>query len=248
MDKRKIGIFDSGIGGLTVLDDLVSFFPNEDFLYLADTYNFPYGIKTDQEIEEIVRKNIDYLIKEGVKLIVIACNTASSHSYGILKTVPIIRIIEPTIQYANKAQGNMLVIATNSTIDTGVYKNIDNKQIFFEKCSEFVEIVENGLSNTAMAYEVVGEKLEKYIGKVDNIVLGCTHFGLLEKVIRDIFKKINIIDSAKCLKESVAHQLQEIDAFNDLGGRIDLVATKDVSKLNIAWFEHKISAIKEIKF
>lgn len=247
MDIRKIGVFDSGIGGLTALSDLIEKFPNEDFLYLADTLNCPYGTKTKEEIENIVKKNIDYLVNQDVKMIIIACNTATANSYGIIKNIPIIRIIEPTVNVANASIGKLLILATNYTIDSGSYKVGLQKEAYFERCSEFVEIVEKGLMKTKQSFDVVNHKLSKYNGKVDNVVLGCTHFGLLVDEIKESLGEINIIDSSLVLSGVVREELNKNNSNSDNKvGRVDIITTDEASMLKIDWFDKKITSIKKV--
>lgn len=248
MDVRKIGVFDSGIGGLTVLSDLVNRFPNEDFLYLADTKNCPYGTKSKEEIVEIVRKNIDYLIKENVKMIVIACNTATVNSYSILKNIPIVRIIDPTAKKINEIEGRVLLLATNYTISSGIYQSRIARPIEVEPCSDFVGLVEEGKTQTPESLEVVRRHLEKFKGRVDTVCLACTHFGLLVPEIKEVLGDVQIIDSSNMVGDVVQEELaKNLRKNSNEVGRIDLITTGEVSMLKIDWFDKRISSFQKVE-
>lgn len=244
MDNRAIGVFDSGVGGLTVLDDLINHFPHEDFIFLADTKNNPYGTKSKAELEEIVERNIKYFENENVKAIVIACNTATANSYHLHPQVPLIRIIEPTAKRALEVGKKILVLATDYTISSGIYQNFLGDKAIGVKCSKFVGIVEEGLMGTEIAQEVVRSHVEEYKGKVDTVILGCTHFGLLTKEIKDVLGNINIIDSSL----SIAPLLKEAIKDNNQTGRGKVIinTTGNPNNLKISWFKKPIDEIKQV--
>ena len=141
--KQKIGVFDSGIGGLNVLNNLVQSFPNEDFLYVGDNLNVPYGVKTKEQLENIISKVFRYFEKQNVKAIVIACNTASVASENLKCSVPIFRIIEPTAKNALKVSNNIGVLATNFTIESKGYDKYLENNMTGIKGSPFVPIIES---------------------------------------------------------------------------------------------------------
>ena len=126
MDKRPIGIFDSGVGGITVLKEIKNKMPNENIIYIGDTQNFPYGNKSKEEIIKFSIENVNKLLKKDVKIIVIACGTATSQALGVLKEkfdIPIIGIIEPTVKYIkSKNYQKVGVIATEGTIKNGAWE------------------------------------------------------------------------------------------------------------------------------
>ena len=123
--KRPIGVFDSGIGGITVLDSLIDLLPNEDFIYVGDTLNVPYGVKTPAQIEELVTNVTKYLLKQNVKAIVIACNTATANSKHLknITDIPIIGVIEPTAKKAIEVtkRNKIAVLATQATVNSRAY-------------------------------------------------------------------------------------------------------------------------------
>ena len=213
--NKSIGVFDSGVGGLTVLNNLINQFPNEAFLYVGDTKYCPYGTKTKKEIENRVEAIVSFFEKEDVKAIVIACNTATANSYHIKSKIPIIRIIEPTAKkaleishkYNNYNNHHIGVLATNYTIDSLAYNKFLKDEMIGVRCSPFVEIVEKGKNGTEESYNVVKEILNPIVGKVDTIILGCTHFGLLLPEIKNVLPNVTIIDSSDCVSEVLKEYL-----------------------------------------
>lgn len=242
MDKRPIGVFDSGVGGLTVLNDLIEHYPDEDFIYLADTANYPYGLKSKQELETIIYQNINYLETENVKAIVIACNTASS--IAIKAKVPIISIIAPTAKRAFEIGKKILVLATDYTISSEVYqKMLDDKAIGL-KCSKFVDIVEKGIMGTKVAEEIICQHLSPYKDLIDTIILGCTHFSLLTDDIISCIGKKKIIDSslsiAPILKDYIKPNLQ------NRNGKVVIKTTGKPEDLKFSWFTKQYESISQI--
>ena len=198
MDKRSIGLFDSGFGGLTVLKELNKKFPKENFIYYADSNRAPYGSKGKSTIEKYGEEITKFFIEKNVKLVVIACNTATVYSLEHLKSIfsiPIIGIIDAGSRYALEKtdNDNIVVLATEATVRTHAYLNsltkISNKLIVQEiACPELVPLIEAG--------EITGEKIENAIRKYyanlknnefDTVIFGCTHYALIEKNIAEIF-------------------------------------------------------------
>jgi glutamate racemase len=201
----KIGIFDSGIGGLSVFKVINENFPNCDYIYLGDEGYYPYGIKTRDEIIDRSSKIVDFLIKEKVDLIVVACNTVSSIALNYLKErfkIPIFGVIDGAVSKSvsltkNKKIG---VIATPLTASSHVYKNkileLDNSIEVFEIGSqELVNIVENGVKIDNPIYKLI-EKTILPIQSCDTLILGCTHFPALEDVIKKVLNNVKIVDPA----------------------------------------------------
>lgn len=219
--NRPIGIFDSGVGGLTVAKSVRKKLPNEDIIYFGDTARVPYGNKGKDTIIRFSREIMDFLVKKKVKLVVVACNTASSFSLKELKKsykVPVVGVISPGMREAVKRTktGRIGVIGTTSTISSGAYnkelKRIAKKpyKIYSKDCPLFVPLVENKFSNDRIAYEVA----EKYLGelkkrKIDSLILGCTHYPILKKVIQKVMKHTNLIDSSVAVAEEVKKVLKK---------------------------------------
>ena len=195
MDNRPIGIFDSGVGGITVLKEIHKQLPNEHLIYLGDTKNFPYGNKSKEEIIKFAIQNVEYLIKKNVKIIVIACGTATSQAIEILQNkfeIPIMGIIEPTVEYVkNKNYNKIGVIATEGTIRNGAWENklkekIQNIEVINKACPMLATIAEEGRATGEEGRKAIKEYMEIFKkNKINKIILGCTHFPIYEQVIRD---------------------------------------------------------------
>lgn len=226
MDK-PIGIFDSGIGGLTVLKEVIKCLPNEDIVYFGDTARVPYGTKSPHTVIKFSIENILFLLRFKVKLIVIACNTSSSYSLPVLRRdfkVPIIGVISPGAEEAAKATrcGRIGIIGTSATIQSGAYeskiKNINPRlKVFSQPCPLFVPLVEEGWLDDEVTYEIAGRYLKPLKDKkIDTLILGCTHYPLLKGVIKEIAGKgIVLIDSAK----QVARYVKEVVCRENLLSR-----------------------------
>jgi len=261
--KSPIGVFDSGIGGLTVLDELIEQFPHEDFIYIADTKNCPYGEKSAEDIAELVTRVSSYLIENKVKAIVIACNTATANSNHLLEItdIPIIGVIEPTAQYALKATKNkkVAVLATIATIESNLYQNLLNKILRFKKakvypvkCSEFVLAVEGNQLQCDYSYNLVKDKLMNFENEhIDTVILGCTHFGLIKEEISAVFKDANLISSGKPTGEYLRKVLKRKNILNLKvePGTVSLNTTGDPIEMaeNIKWFKKPYQGINKIK-
>ena len=206
--NRPLGVFDSGIGGLTVLKELKKILPGEDIVYFGDTARVPYGTKSKETVTRFSIQNADFLIKLGVKMIVVACNTSSSYSLEVLKrrfSIPVIGVIEPGAIEAVNSTKNMRigVIGTRATVSSGAYKDAIKRiekgiSVKSMSCPLFVPLAEEGWFNndiTAMvaSYYLKGLKREK----IDTIILGCTHYPLLKRVVSNFFgPRVFIVDSA----------------------------------------------------
>ncbi|MGQ9845012.1 MAG: glutamate racemase [Caldisericia bacterium] len=202
----KIGIFDSGIGGLSVFKYVYKNFPNNIFVYLADESYYPYGLKSKDEIKKRSEKIVNFFISLNVDLIIVACNTVSSVALEYLKkkyNIPIIGVIDGAVERSIVVTKNRLigVISTPLTAKTHFYRNkilLKNKNVnVYEIGSqELVDIVENGLINDNPTYKIAKEILDK-IKFVDTLILGCTHFPALEDLILKILPSVQIVDPAK---------------------------------------------------
>lgn len=206
--NRPIGVFDSGIGGLTVLKEIINELPDEGTIYLGDTARVPYGIRSSETVIRYSFENAGFLFSKGIKLLVIACNTASSISLDAIRNsipIPVIGVIEPGAKAAVRATRNKKigVIGTEATIRSNSYtkaiKAIDESiEIIGLSCPLFVPLVEEGWTEGDIVTLVAKRYFEeiKYKG-IDALVLGCTHYPLLKKVIaRVIGEDVTLIDSA----------------------------------------------------
>lgn len=198
--KLKIGLFDSGLGGLTILKHLQVNFPEVDFVFVADYAYNPYGTKDFSIIEERVSK-IGEFLKETCNIIIIACNTASIHKNVLGHDKHIIDVILPTCSYAtNRAKEKLGVLATDKTIESGAYQSLIKKSglaPYAVKASSFVDIIEGDKIETQNADKIFKEKLDVFIKEdVNTVILGCTHFELIEPKLKVLAPAIDFIVSS----------------------------------------------------
>ncbi|MBQ7792078.1 MAG: glutamate racemase [Clostridia bacterium] len=196
-DNRPIGVFDSGLGGLTAVKELTHIFPNENIIYFGDTGRVPYGTRSNETIVKYVRQDIRFLMSHNVKAIVAACGTASSVALEQLKpefNLPLIGVLEPVCRAAiSKTKNEIIgVLGTPGTINSGSYsKGIrslnPSAAVIEQACPMFVPLVENGYLDHEATYLFAKEYLKPLIEQnADTIILGCTHYPLLEKVIKEL--------------------------------------------------------------
>lgn len=184
----RIGVFDSGIGGINVLSCLINKYPNNEYIYFGDTKNLPYGDKTKEELMKLASDAIEFLLTKNVDIIIIACGTISSNCYQELKNkynIPIYDIISPTIEYLNNCEyKNIGVIGTKRTIESKVFA-IPNKNVLMLATPSLVPIIENNLVKEKE--QDILKELEIFKSS-DILVLGCTHYPSL----KDVISKLNI--------------------------------------------------------
>lgn len=237
MKNRPIGVFDSGFGGLSITKTLRELFPQENFIYVGDTKNVPYGIKTKEEIKGYVSNVTSYLVTQDVKAIIIACNTATANSDHLKLDVPVIGMIEPTSKEVSQTtkNNNVLVLATQATVNSNLYKKYLEKYNitpYQQAAPELVLLVENGDIGTENSNKVVYNKLKPYLEKnLDTVVLGCTHYGFLKKEILSAMPDVNLVDGANEVAKELRELLTEKDALNDKGdGDLTILVTGDYEK------------------
>lgn len=207
-NKYNIGVFDSGIGGLTVLKELKHFLPHENFIYFGDTARVPYGTKSESTIQNFATEITDFLVSHRIKMLVVACNTVSSSALDHLKhEYPNMLIIGVVLPGAKKAVETSKkkcigIIGTVATIRSRSYEKAilaldPTIKIFQKPCSLFVPLVECGWTENKVAELTAEEYLTPLLSKnIDTLVLGCTHYPLLKKVIKKVMKKATLVDSA----------------------------------------------------
>lgn len=208
MSNAPIGIFDSGVGGLTVARAIIDQLPNESTIYIGDTARGPYGPRKIAEVREFSLEIIEFLVQRGCKAVVIACNTASSAMLRDARErfqIPIIEVIQPAARRAVAAtrSGKVGVIGTNATIDSGSYLDAfaaaPQLEITSKACPRFVEYVERGETTGAEITAIAREYLKPMLdAKVDTLVLGCTHYPLLTGVISYVMGEgVTLVSSAE---------------------------------------------------
>ena len=206
-----IGLFDSGIGGLTVLKSLQNFLPNEQYIYLGDTARLPYGTKSPETIQRYTEQNIHFLNDKKVDLIVSACHSASSAilQFKIQGPVPLFNVIEPSCVEAMKETRNNKIglLATQATVDAGQYQKLidDSYDLFSQSGPMLVPLVEAGWTNDPITDQIIKRYTDPLMAKgVDTIILGCTHFPLLKSSIQKIVgPEVKLIDPGYCLAERI---------------------------------------------
>ena len=215
--KGSIGIFDSGIGGLTVAKAIADILPNEDLLYFGDTAHLPYGDKSRESIKMYARRISDFLVGRGCKIIVIACNTASAHAYPDIKkrhaNIPVINVIAPTVNYCTSkfTTGKIGVIATRGTIRSGIYprkllKTNPNLQVVQTATPLLAPMIEEGFFNNKISQTIINSYLSvKNFKNLNALILACTHYPLIKPEVERFFKgEVEVIDSASVVAEHIA--------------------------------------------
>lgn len=226
MKENPIGMFDSGIGGITIYEEIHAMLPKESIIYLADSKNAPYGKKSKEEIIELSIKNTELLLEKGCKLIIVACNTASTNAVKVLRekyNVPFIRIqpaIKPAaLQSKTKVVG---ILATESTLSSDLFYETSQKFaqgviVIEQKGNGIVSLIESG----KMFSPEMDQLIKKYIfpmleKNIDNLVLGCTHYPLLRSKIEKIVgEKVNIIDSGEAIARQTKNILEQENLLNN---------------------------------
>jgi glutamate racemase len=224
--SRPIGVFDSGIGGLTVVKELSRLLPDEKIIYFGDTARVPYGNKSKETVIHYSLQIAYFLLKKKIKLLVVACNSASSVSLPTLKRhfhIPIIGVIEPGAKsaIASSINDNIGVIGTLGTVSSHSYKKALKKvnrkvKVHQQACPLFVPLAEDGWNKTKIAQEISNEYLKALPKKgIDTLILGCTHYPLLKDVIQNSMgKKVKLIDSGVETAKEVKKILKKKNLLN----------------------------------
>lgn len=222
MNNNYIGVFDSGLGGLTVVKSLIETMPNENIIYFGDIAHVPYGTRSKEQITEYVMQDVKFLQKFDIKAVVIACNTADSIARKKVEEVcpvPVFGVVKPAAKYAAESTKNnkIGVVATNATVNSGAYQKAIEKynpaaDVYAVACPLLVPLVEEGRFKRGdeVTEKVVSEYLEPLIkAGVDTLVLGCTHYPLLMDIISDIVPDVSIINSGETAARLVKQELEK---------------------------------------
>lgn len=219
-DKSSfIGVFDSGMGGISTLRELIARLPGENFLYYGDDLNAPYGTKTVEEVRTLAEGCIEHLLAWGpLKAVIIACNTATGAAAGFLREkYPDLTIIgaepalNPAVKY--KAHSRVLVMATPLTLQTVKFKELEKRvggdsTVLELPCPGLMEFVEKGIVDGEELYALLHTLLDPYVGKVDSVVLGCTHYPFLKRPVSGILgKEVPLFDGNEGIAAETARQL-----------------------------------------
>lgn len=264
LQQLPIGVFDSGVGGLTVLSAIHQLLPNEDLVYLGDTARVPYGTKSPDSVRRYAAQAANGLISSNVKAIVIACNTASAVSLDLLQQqhpdIPIIGVVEPGAEVGCKSSktGHLAVIATESTIQGGAYQHAiarirPEAKVISKPCSLFVSLAEEGWTEGELVEQIIATYLDEVTGSsaqhdlsIDTLVLGCTHFPVLKRAIANVIgDDVNLVDSATTTAESLKSYLcyHGLDNQSNTSGEIRFLVTdgkERFSRVAATFFGHKV--------
>ena len=216
-----IGVFDSGVGGLTVVEALQRRLPAESILYLGDTARLPYGTKSIATVTRYTQRNLDFLLAREVKAVVVACNTASALALDRVEphysgaAVPLIGVIEPgAAEAARVTKGRVGVIATESTVRsdayaTAIHRHASGLAVHSAACPLFVPLVEEGWQDDPVTAEIARRYLEPLLAAhIDTLVLGCTHYPLLRSVLQTVVgQDVGLVDSAEAVAREVEARL-----------------------------------------
>lgn len=221
MNDAPIGVFDSGIGGLTVAEALLRRLPAEHLVYFGDTARLPYGPKSPETVRRFSRENVQLLVREGVKMIVVACNTATAHALADLREslpLPVVGVIGPGARAALRETrtGRVGVIGTEGTVASDAYGKAlralrPDVEIVSRACPLFVPLAEEGMTDHAVTRIVAREYLEPFLADgVDALILGCTHYPVFKPLLADVLgPSVTLIDSAEETAREVEQTLRE---------------------------------------
>jgi len=243
MKKQAIGIFDSGLGGLTILNALRCALPHEDLIYFGDTANVPYGSKSKETVTRFSMDIARFLETQGVKMIIVACNTASALALPQLRKtcrVPVLGVIEPGAQKAAQTtkNGRIAVLGTEATVKSCAYpkailKRLPRAKITQQACALFVPLVEENWAKNPATELVAKTYLSPVIAsKSDTVILGCTHYPVLKKVIaRVLGPQVHLVDSAETLAQAATDFLREHHQNETRGrGKLTIYASDDPAR------------------
>jgi glutamate racemase len=243
--ELPIGIFDSGVGGLTVLKAIHEALPSENLVYLGDTARLPYGTKSPASIERYATQAASKLQDQGIKLLVVACNTASAVALEALRShlapLPVVGVVEPGAAAAVAARpgGRHLVLATEATVRLSAYRDAvkardPGAEVSEHACEMLVALAEEGWDDGAIARAIVQRYLDEAgCSEPDTIILGCTHFPILRRTIQEVAAEgVILVDSASTTAEVVQQTLRESDSFRASGARgtLRLLATDGATR------------------
>ncbi len=260
MNNSPIGVFDSGVGGLSVFSRLVKLLPEENYIYYADTFNLPYGNKTKEELVKISSSIFDFFQEKGVKAVVMACNTTSATVYEVLKSkynfeiYPIVQIAAKYI--AGQEYRKAGIFATAATVNSHAYKNEIQKYnknilVYEEACPQWVSIVEKSLFNDNESKENIKMQLDKMLkNDVDKIILGCTHYPYLLNILSKYADEGIFMDPAEFFADYIKNDLSKKKLLNDskIYKREFYVSSNHKQFEKASSLFYKVEQAKEIKY
>lgn len=264
MDNRSIGIFDSGVGGISVLNKLLKLLPHENYVYIGDTIRMPYGIRPIDDIKKHSKECIEFISRENLKAVVIACNTVSSCAIDNLRDsydFPIIDVVRPGSRDAVTVTRNnkIALVATDATVHSGLYNKFIKKlnldiEVQAVACSDLVLNIENGHAFDEVGKAVIKNYLDEFGDfDYDTLIFGCTHYPLARANFKKIFKEeekdVFLVDPAHNTALELMDTLKKMNAFNDEEneGIVKFFTTSDPKRFEKLIHEHSILAKDKIK-
>lgn len=227
MDTRPIGVFDSGVGGLTVVKQVMKVMPHEHIVYFGDTARVPYGSKSKDAVTKYSLQNVRFLQSKDVKAIIVACNTASSNSLEAMRAatdIPIFGVVVPGVEAAVRATQNQKVgvIGTAATVHSGAYESMIRQKnpdiaVYSKACPLFVPLAEEGWTDNDISRLTAQQYLNELLSKdIDTLVLGCTHYPLLKRCIgTTVGERVKLVDPAKATARQVRDFLAQQNQLNE---------------------------------
>ena len=223
-NNAPIGVFDSGLGGFTVLSAIQKELGNEDLIYFGDSARIPYGSKSGETVRAYSKQIFAFLKEYEAKFIVIACNTATAHSLKELQSlseVPVIGVIQPAIEalFSKKSEPQAAVLATRSTIRSDAYmiafENVSSKgRLQSLECPLFVPLIEEGYTDNSFTQEIIHHYINQLDENVTDIILGCTHYPLLKATMNELYPQLSLIDSSEVTAQTLRKELQNRNLLN----------------------------------
>ena len=244
-DNRPIGVLDSGLGGIRVLRELVKLMPGEDFIYYGDSANAPYGTRTPEEVIDLTKKDVEFLLERGAKAIVVACNTATSVAIKELRAayeevLPVIGI-EPALKPAVKAKehSKVVVMATPMTLSQTKFNSMmhiyeDDANIIKMPCPGLVEYIESGVLDGPVLDAYLEKQFAPYDkAEIDAVVLGCTHYPLIREVIQKHLPGVFVYDGGFGTAKQTKRRLAERGLLSDResGGKVEIFNSRNTEKI-----------------
>jgi len=264
-DKSRlpIGVFDSGVGGLTIVKEIMDFLPQESVIYLGDTARVPYGTKSQPTVLKFTTQAIEFFNTRGIKMLLIACNTSSSLALPYLKDgfdFPVYGVIDPGVSEALNVTriGRIGVIGTRATISSRIYETRLKQQreeveVFSYPCPLFVPLIEEGWIDDPVTYKVAKRYLDNFKRHgIDTLILGCTHYPLIKNVIRQVIgKHVALVDSARTLVREIKNKLKILNLENRGGSlRYEFYVSDEpeqFKKLGSFFLGREIKSVKRVE-
>lgn len=234
--QRKIGVIDSGIGGLTVVKELQKLLPNEELIYFGDNKNVPYGNKSEEEIRYLTGNILEFMEKREVKVVALACNTISTVFNEVNQfSFPIIDIVTPTTHdLKNMDVDNLGIIGTEATIKSNMYQDLlknGKYKITTEPSKDLASIIDRGMFDSQEIRETIKSHMDNInkIGDIYNLVLACTHYPIVDDIFKEFYPQINYINPGFKQAEAIKEYLSKNNLLNPQGnGHIEIITSGDI--------------------